>query len=281
LDVKIVKNCEVACLKKLKREEKLAFANAIDDDYRVHWIVDNLPVGMKTTLNKGMKTTVPETVFARGFPVGFKVGTGKDAKHALYNHIRMIISYHDDADFALPGTTTTATGANDNNNEASTTTKIVGFRVEPMSIKHAWSGSDPFVPGQSTLTTCSALTANTNKDMNSYQYVDKNSDSVVIFTYDVRWEESKVEWSQRWDVYLTAGATGAADKVHWFSITTSIMIVLFLTVVIAMILIRNLRKDIAQYNDPSTIEEAKEESGWKLVHGDVFRPPTLYPMLFR
>ncbi len=29
------------------------------------------------------------------------------------------------------------------------------------------------------------------------------------------------------------------------------------------------------------MEEAKEESGWKLVHGDVFRPPASYPMLFR
>lgn len=59
------------------------------------------------------------------------------------------------------------------------------------------------------------------------------------------------------------------------------MIVLFLTVMIAMILLRALRKEIAQYNDPSTLEEAKEESGWKLVHGDVFRPPSTYPMLFR
>ena len=48
---------------------------------------------------------------------------------------------------------------------------------------------------------------------------------------------------------------------------------------IAMILVRALRKDIAQYNDPSAIEEAKEETGWKLVHGDVFRAPQTSPML--
>ena len=28
-----------------------------------------------------------------------------------------------------------------------------------------------------------------------------------------------------------------------------------------------------------TVEDAQEESGWKLVHGDVFRPPSLSPML--
>lgn len=28
-----------------------------------------------------------------------------------------------------------------------------------------------------------------------------------------------------------------------------------------------------------TLEEAQEESGWKLVHGDVFRPPQTSPMM--
>lgn len=41
-----------------------------------------------------------------------------------------------------------------------------------------------------------------------------------------------------------------------------------------MIMIRTLRRDIARYNSSETIEEAVEESGWKLVHGDVFRSPS-------
>lgn len=47
-----------------------------------------------------------------------------------------------------------------------------------------------------------------------------------------------------------------------------------------MILIRALYRDIAKYNE-ETAEEAQEETGWKLVHGDVFRPPsgTFGPML--
>eukprot|EP00567_Pseudictyota_dubia_P004890 CAMPEP_0197449746 /NCGR_PEP_ID=MMETSP1175-20131217/22782_1 /TAXON_ID=1003142 /ORGANISM="Triceratium dubium, Strain CCMP147" /LENGTH=80 /DNA_ID=CAMNT_0042981967 /DNA_START=9 /DNA_END=247 /DNA_ORIENTATION=+ len=44
-------------------------------------------------------------------------------------------------------------------------------------------------------------------------------------------------------------------------------------------MIRTLRKDIAGYNEMQTLEEAQEETGWKLVHGDVFRPPTNHPML--
>lgn len=40
-----------------------------------------------------------------------------------------------------------------------------------------------------------------------------------------------------------------------------------------MIIIRTLRRDIARYNADESIDEAIEETGWKLVHGDVFRPP--------
>lgn len=57
------------------------------------------------------------------------------------------------------------------------------------------------------------------------------------------------------------------------------MIVLFLTGVVAMIMLRTLHKDISSYNEMQTLEEAQEESGWKLVHGDVFRPPAFSPML--
>lgn len=40
-----------------------------------------------------------------------------------------------------------------------------------------------------------------------------------------------------------------------------------------MILLRALHKDIARYNSLEAQEDAQEEFGWKLVHGDVFRPP--------
>ena len=41
-----------------------------------------------------------------------------------------------------------------------------------------------------------------------------------------------------------------------------------------MIIVRTLRRDIAKYNqlDPEG-DDILEETGWKLVHGDVFRPP--------
>jgi len=51
------------------------------------------------------------------------------------------------------------------------------------------------------------------------------------------------------------------------------VIVLFLSGMIAMIMLRTLHKDIARYNQMDAGEDAQEEFGWKLLHGDVFRPP--------
>ena len=108
-----------------------------------------------------------------------------------------------------------------------------------------------------------------------YQAVERDNEE-IIYTYDVKWERSEVRWSHRWDVYLKGNPN---DEIHYFSIVNSLLIVLFLTGVIAMIMLRTLHKDISSYNEMQTLEEAQEESGWKLVHGDVFRPPSSYPML--
>jgi transmembrane 9 superfamily protein 2/4 len=62
-------------------------------------------------------------------------------------------------------------------------------------------------------------------------------------------------------------------QIHWFSILNSLMIMLFLSGMVAMILLRTLHRDITKYNELATAEEALEETGWKLVHGDVFRKP--------
>ncbi len=112
-------------------------------------------------------------------------------------------------------------------------------------------------------------------DSDKFQPVESKSEE-VIFTYDVKWEKSELTWSHRWDVYLKGNPD---DEIHYFSIVNSLMIVLFLTGVVAMIMLRTLHKDISSYNEMQTLEEAQEESGWKLVHGDVFRPPTFSPML--
>jgi transmembrane 9 superfamily protein 2/4 len=104
----------------------------------------------------------------------------------------------------------------------------------------------------------------------------------LIFTYGVEWRESEVHWASRWDIYLSMN-NSIPDAVHWFPIISSLLIVLFLTFMVAMILYRNLARDITKYNRVPTDEEKAEEAeekGWKLVHADVFRAPVHFPMLF-
>lgn len=52
---------------------------------------------------------------------------------------------------------------------------------------------------------------------------------------------------------------------------------MFLTGMVSMILLRALHKDISRYNAVDQ-ESVQDDYGWKLVHGDVFRPPNR-PML--
>ena len=74
-------------------------------------------------------------------------------------------------------------------------------------------------------------------------------------------QPSDVRWASRWDTYLLM----TDDQIHWFSIVNSLMIVLFLSGMVAMIMMRTLHRDITNYNQLETAEEAQEETGWKLV----------------
>ncbi|GJN13657.1 hypothetical protein PR202_gb00387 [Eleusine coracana subsp. coracana] len=95
-------------------------------------------------------------------------------------------------------------------------------------------------------------------------------------TYSVKWVATDVPFARRFEVYLDYPFF--EHQIHWFSIFNSFMMVIFLTGLVSMILMRTLRNDYAKYaredDDLESLErDVNEESGWKLVHGDVFRPP--------
>ncbi|KAJ3172140.1 hypothetical protein HDU88_006955 [Geranomyces variabilis] len=92
----------------------------------------------------------------------------------------------------------------------------------------------------------------------------------IMYTYNVYWDKSDVSWGTRWDHYLYT----QDPQIHWFSIINSIVIVFMLSGMIGMILLRALHKDLARYNTFGDEDGSQEDFGWKLVHADVFRPPT-------
>jgi transmembrane 9 superfamily protein 3 len=115
----------------------------------------------------------------------------------------------------------------------------------------------------------------------------------LAFTYSVTWHASRTRFAQRFERYLDYNFF--EHQIHAFSIFNSFMMVIFLTGLVSMILMRTLRNDYARYATADDDGEGGsgggldalersgggggEESGWKLVHGDVFRPPRRLALL--
>ena len=57
------------------------------------------------------------------------------------------------------------------------------------------------------------------------------------------WDTSDITWSSRWDAYLRM----PGGKVHWFSILNSLMVVVVMSCIVAMIMMRTIRRDLQRY----------------------------------
>merc|ERR1719217_1397850 len=231
---------KIACRSELTKAQKNALSTKVRQDYRVHMIMDNLPAATKMIAE--MPDGTKKDMYDRGFRLGF-IGSkdipGTEPGTAyVNNHLRFIVKYHKSDTFS---------GA-----------RIVGFEVEAYSVKHTyegeWNPKDPKLTSVPLRPDLPPMPAVSNE---------------VIFTYDVVWEHSDIAWASRWDLYLYMGD----DQVHWFSILNSLVIVFLLSGIVAMIMVRTLRRDLAEYNSAEEKEELLEESGWKLVHADVLRTP--------
>ncbi|KDO23115.1 hypothetical protein SPRG_11959 [Saprolegnia parasitica CBS 223.65] len=258
--------CQILCKPMhYTAEETQRFIDMIEDEYYVQWILDNLPVLYQDTsygeaaapVNKDPNAPL-SAAYKRGFPLGDIDAQGR---YFIYNHVRIVVLTHPDP-YAEPATPKW---------------RVVGFEVVPTSINHLFKGS-PSSGEELTSDTCGKFVDIAEVSEGHHAYLEPNSPSTVLYTYDVQYVKSDITWEQRWDRILSSRASN--DQIHWFSIINSLMIVLFLTGMIAMIMLRTLHRDIARYNEVQTSEEAAEESGWKLVHADVFRPPSYSPMLF-
>lgn len=104
----------------------------------------------------------------------------------------------------------------------------------------------------------------------------------LTFTYSVEWHATTISFGKRFERYLDYDFF--EHQIHWFSICNSFMMVLFLVGIVTLILLRTLRRDYAKYASDAEADdldssEGSDESGWKQVHGDVFRTPA-QPILF-
>eukprot|EP01056_Protomagalhaensia_sp_Gyna25_P005190 Protomagalhaensia_sp_Gyna_25__5189@NODE_61_length_5787_cov_21_667015_g45_i0_p2_GENE_NODE_61_length_5787_cov_21_667015_g45_i0NODE_61_length_5787_cov_21_667015_g45_i0_p2_ORF_typecomplete_len652_score122_45EMP70/PF02990_16/8_2e199TMEM192/PF14802_6/0_07TMEM192/PF14802_6/1_7e03TMEM192/PF14802_6/8e02TMEM192/PF14802_6/18_NODE_61_length_5787_cov_21_667015_g45_i028464801 len=259
--MKLEETCRTLCAKQLTAESLTQFKGMIDDEYHVNLLADDLPAALRfrplldfqshggdaALMVGGYPLGLKEAANRTGNSSGKKPAAGEKAAHYyLMNHLDLHIKYHD-----------TPEGA-----------RVVGFDVEPRSIAHKLSQASP---GSANLT---AECVEPAAPMDLQVLVPGDT---IAFTYSAFFEPSPVEWATRWDAYLSA--TENVTQIHWFSIVNAFVVVLMLSAVVGTILLRTLLRDIARYNSLDDLEDAQEESGWKLVHGDVFRRPNFSKLL--
>jgi transmembrane 9 superfamily protein 2/4 len=230
--------CRVLCRRAVSAVDFARFAYMIDGEYVINWLLDSLPAATKHTSQQTDDSTIITESWVDGFPLGYKL----EGRYFINNHASFTIRYHDPED-------------------GQRGYRVVGVDVEARSV--------------SAIESAESVSANCEDSSASVpQEIDAKTSS-ILFTYDVTWLRSDVAWASRWDMYLKI----KENKIHWFSIINSLLVVLLLTIVIALVLVRTLHKDIAKYNsvimdeESSALDDVTDESGWKLIHGDVFRKP--------
>jgi transmembrane 9 superfamily member 2/4 len=140
--------------------------------------------------------------------------------------------------------------------------------------------------------------AGLSKDARKAQEIENSKPQEIKFTYSVRFVESDVQWVTRFDPLLNASQSGKNRKIQYFAIINSLLLCLFLTSIFAVVLLRTLRRDCARYGFTTgntgrsesvatgmasaggsmlaldDFEDSFEaDSGWRMLRGDVFRPP--------
>jgi len=230
--------CKALCEEKKFDQSSAHFVNRrIAQGFALNWLVDGLPAGQR------IEDEVTKTIF---YSQGFALGRNDAKDMYLNNHYDILIDYHEVSPDQF---------------------RVVGVIVQPES-RQAQKPEDPAArcgEGGPKLT------------------LAENVETAVQWTYSVYWRPSTTAWATRWDKYLHV----FDPKIHWFSLVNSAVIVVFLTITVMSILLRALRRDIQRYNRLDSInlddlsgtsaavdDGVQEDSGWKLVHGDVFRTPT-------
>jgi transmembrane 9 superfamily protein 2/4 len=291
------KEFETLCIHTISRKDVYWAQDLVREHYMVDWIVDNLPGATSfVTTDKSRK------YYAAGFRLGYTDYDQYDLqpRYFINNHVTLVIRYK-----LAPG----RAGANGKK-------IIVGFEVYPKSIEAGHRNETGYpleiegVPGTMEL----ALSYNETYSDGKYQ--QKESDTLDIpYSYSVYFREEENEhlnWANRWDMYFVPDED--TRSVHWLAIINSLVISGFLTALVAVIFTRTIRGDIKGYMesgieegkikikrpsrksidkssglldpvendelDTSDDDEALEDiTGWKLVHGDVFRTPVYGPLL--
>jgi len=276
----------------------------IEDGYVAEWIVDNLPGATSfVTVDKTHK------YYAAGFKIGYKdfsPVTGKP-RYFLNNHHTFVIRWRKAPGRAGERGEKVMVGF-----EVYPKSIEAGHRNSegcPQDVHGDMDGLEIYIAANSTML---AGKYPHSSYLPEEDDIDDGSMLTIPYSYSVYWrEEERVEWSKRWEMYFNNQEEGTS--IHWLAIANSLIICGLLSAVVVMIVHRTIfvdgkghlkeeegkvrlkkKKSRAAMKSPKSMEKGSlleqtgdaedldissdEESiedvtGWKLLHGDVFRPP--------
>ncbi|CAI7893609.1 unnamed protein product [Closterium sp. NIES-54] len=255
-----VKACDVGPLTEADVED---LKSKIDGFYHVNFLLDNLPVTLFSLEDN-------EGDILTGIPIGYN----HNGQYYLYNHILFKVLVHEyvespaalagmsmgysSVDVFPQGGSYTDQGSSPNGTAVKGFV-VVGFESAACSIRRS---PDPEIPRYSTLDPIDCFRGDPQPIA--------PGESIVV-SFDVLWEKSPIQWASRWDAYLKM----RGDKVHWFSILNSLVVISCLAAAVFAILLRSVHRDLARINsrDKEEAQQLADESGWKLLVGDIFRSP--------
>ncbi|KAI5704621.1 hypothetical protein M8J75_007314 [Diaphorina citri] len=219
-------------------EMKLALLKrGMDLNYYHHWIVDNMPVTWCYLTNDGQKycnTGFPMGCYKHAYQDFCSSMIGEGSPNDMY-----YVFNHVDIRITYHSGEDEEWGSSFQGNGG----RIIAVKITPRSISHIEEPGKPPV--------CSSAQGELQPMAVPKGKLDKPLQ--IKYTYSIMFQKNNtVKWSSRWDYILESTSH---TNIHWFSILNSLMIVLFLSGMI------------------DSGEDVQEEFGWKLVHGDVFRPP--------
>ena len=240
-------HCAVACEQKaLTNTDIFRMQRLVLRNYHANFLIDGLPVISfnDDCLDLSKKTSAVDCQRI-GVRIGTKAPTATKGVVNLHinNHIHFDLRYHRPPSVA----------ADDH-----TKYRIVGAYASARSVN--WASASQCVNSSSLVEPTEPLRLRIGEGMK------------LLWTYSIEWSEDKnTSWTNRYNAYLEA----ADDRpsIHRFAVVNALLTVLFLSALVALILLRTLHHDFNVYNDPDNAAEGIEETGWKLVHADVFRRP--------
>jgi len=266
--------------------------NLIKDNYLVDWIVDNLPGATSfVTTDKSRK------YYAAGFKLGYEEFDRQTGQMHYYlnNHVTIVIRHR-----RAPGR------AGDNGQKV-----IVGFEVYTRSITADDRNKTTGLPSDLyAVESGFELDMSANR---TFHGSEDEALLTIPYTYSVYFrEDERVEWRNRWDLYFETQDDDSrihwfaiVNSIVISGLLTAVVAVIFTRTIRGEIKgynenaledgkfklkvrkgTRTPRKSMDKTSsglleqidsvadaDSSDDEMVEDISGWKLVHGDVFRPP--------